>query len=282
MKNEPTTTTRLLALGLLVVFAGGACDAQDRATAPAAKKEATVAAATTEAIKASNTVTLRKMVGKEVTVHGRIGTTAKSRGGSNFLNFASSELSVVCFKENVTKFDAAPADTFKAKDVLLTGTLELYKGKLQIKLTDPAQIKIADAPEPEKLASIELKSLGGSTWISPAGLRYSGRDPAGLTRVEHIMRHSHDIPSREGPHGVFDANEEGEVFALIDEAWRITEKYKLRAVSEGDRSTYTVDMRRRIGFLGGSSGKGRGNPELKKVFIVFETGTKNIITAFPK
>ena len=118
-------------------------------------------------------------------------------------------------------------------------------------------------------------------WLSPAGLRYQGRDPAGLSRIEHIGRHMADIPTRDGPHGVFDGGRE-RAFAVIDEAWKLAHARRLRPVAEGERSSYTVDMGRRVGFLGGRTGAARKHPPLSRVFIVFETGTTNIITAFPK
>ena len=117
--------------------------------------------------------------------------------------------------------------------------------------------------------------------MSPAGLRYQGRDPQQLTRVEHIMRHVRDQPNRDGPHGVFDGGK-GIAFAVIDEAWALAQKKKLSPKREGDRSSYTIRMNRRVGYLGGTVGKAKGHPPLDRVFIVFETGTKNIITAFPR
>ena len=69
---------------------------------------------------------------------------------------------------------------------------------------------------------------------------------------------------------------------MIDEAWQLAQARKLRALNEGDRSTYLVRMNRRIGYLGGRTGKQRGHPPLNRAFIVFETDAKNIITAFPR
>ena len=68
----------------------------------------------------------------------------------------------------------------------------------------------------------------------------------------------------------------------IDEAWRLAHTRRLRPVAEGERSSYTVDRGRRIGFLGGRTGAAQKHPPLSRVFIVFETGTTNLITAFPK
>ena len=239
-------------------------------------------------IKATNVVQLREQVGKRVTVYGRIArTSTSSRSKHQFLNFYDDALSVICFSQDVGKFEAGgPAKLYKDKDVELTGTVELYRGKLQIKLQKPSQIRIADSrsqptEHPGDSESVELKKIGTDAWLSPAGLRYEGRDPDGRTRVEHVLRHARDIPNRDGPHGVFDGGPD-RVFEVIDEAWRRAQRDRIRPEVERDRSVYTIPMGRRIGFLGGQTGARNGHPPLSKVFLVIETRTKSVITAFPR
>lgn len=230
---------------------------------------------------ASNAALLREHLGQEVVVYGRVESTGKAASGHQFLNFAGRELSAFCPQEAVARFSSgAPADVFKGKDVEITGELSLYNGKLQIRLLKPEDIREV-APGAAGARTVELKEIARNVWLSPAGLRYQGRDPEGLNRVEHIARHLQDIPDREGSHGVFDGVQ-GVAFALIDEAWQLAQQRKLRPQVEGDRSSYLVHMNRRVGYLGGRVGKERGNPPLTRVFIVFETGTTNIITAFPR
>ncbi|QDU97075.1 OB-fold nucleic acid binding domain-containing protein [Lignipirellula cremea] len=261
--------------------------AQEQATAPAPATTPGQAAApgpaVASAVPANNVVELRKLVGREATVAGRIASTGSSSSGHQFLNFEGGVLSAFCPQPIVAKFsDGKPADLFKGEQVEITGPLSLFKGKLQIKIDSPQAIvlvKLEDKPVVAKQAT--LKEIGQGVWMSPAGLRYAGRDPAGLTRVDHIRRHMEDQPNRDGPHGVFDG-EEGVAWAVIDDAWRQAESSKLRPQVEGDRSTLLVSMNRRIGYLGGSLGKEKGHPALSRVFIVFETDTKNIITAFPR
>ena len=205
-------------------------------------------------IPAGNVAKLRENVGQEVTVQGRIGSTGRSKSGNQFLNFANSELTAVCFSEHVTKFrDGKPADVYRGKEVELTGKVELFRDEVQIRLTDPSQIRIVAAAEVPEPKGIELKQIGEETWLSPAGLRYHGRDPEGRTRVEHVCRHLADMPRREGSHGVFDGGR-SVALAVIDEAWQLARTRHLRPQREGDRSSYTVDMGRRIGFLGGRTG----------------------------
>ena len=118
----------------------------------------------------------------------------------------------------------------------------------------------------------------GRKQVSPAGLVYA------KSRIEHVMRHSHDIPDRQDSdrHGVFDADSEDDVFRLIDEAYKKI-KSNSRDVSKrpGDpraeyvKDAYTVDMKRRIGYLGGKRGKRSGNPPLTKIKLVVGRGTRS-------
>lgn len=257
-----------------------AVEATAPASTPAAKEGSSESE--TPRILARNVVALRQQVGKQATVYGLIDRTGKSKSGHQFLNFANSEFTATILSPDVGKFvDGAPVDLYANKQVEVTGKVELFKGKVQIRLQEPSQIRLFTPPAPAEIAPVALKELGNNVWLSPAGLRYAGLDPAGLTRVEHVERHCRDIPDRDGPHGVFDGGS-GVAFAVIDEAWQTAQENNLRAEREGDRSSYTVNLGRRIGYLGGSTGARRRHPPLEKVFIVFETGTKNVITAFPK
>lgn len=247
-----------------------------------------VGAETPPRVSAKDTLTLRTLVGRQVTVWGRVTTTGTSnRSGHHFLNFENREFSVICMASDLGNFTSGkPAERYKGQEIEITGVLERYRDTLQIRLREPTQIKIVESPaakpgERPAVQEIELKKLGPETWLSPAGLKYQGRDPDGRTRVDHVLRHARDIPDRDGSHGVFDGGPDA-VFGVIDEAWRNVEKTKLRPTIEGDRNLYTVPMGRRVGYLGGRAGASRGHPPLTRVFLVIETGTKNVITAFPR
>lgn len=171
----------------------------------------------TKRVKATSTLELRELVGQEVTVYGSIESTGKSSSGHQFLNFLGKQLSVFCGKDAVEKFkDGKPAELYANKDIEVTGSLSLFNGKLQLKLTSPENIRIleetAGRSPPKK---VELKQVGREAWLSPAGLRYQGHDPEGLNRVEHIERHTRDIPNRDGPHGVFDGGEKWHLLLLM-------------------------------------------------------------------
>ena len=240
----------------------------------------------TPAVSAQNIVELRKSIGKTVTVNGFVERASKSRSGNQFLNFRSSELSVICFASDVRRFtNGEPIKQFAKKQVQISGKLELYRNKLQIKLSNPSQIKIvgktSKTTTKAPASEFKLKKVGENSWISPAGLKYKGLDPAGLNRVEHVLRHAKDIPSRAGPHGVFDGDD-NQALATIDEAWTKIKQKRIKAKNEGRRSSYTVSMGRKIGYLGGQTGRRKRNPPLSRVFIVVNTGTSEVITAFPK
>ncbi len=239
-------------------------------------------------VSAGDVATLRTLVGRQVTVFGRVaGTAVSDSSGHQFLNFDNREFSVICFAEDLSKFTSGkPAELYKGQDVEISGVLERYRDKLQMRLREPAQIKLIKSskaepkPSPE-VSKVELKKIGQDTWLSPGGLRYQGRDPEGRTRVDHILRHARDIPDRDGSHGVYDGGPDA-VFGVIDEAWRNVEQKKIRPTIEGDRSLYTVPMGRRVGYLGGRAGASRNHPPLTRMFLVVQTGTKNVITAFPR
>lgn len=259
-------------------------------------------------VAANNAVKLRSATGKIAAVTGKVASTSVSKSGHHFIKFVSSNLTVVCFKENVKKFPAGgPAKLLKAKDVTVVGKVELYKGKPQIKLLSPDQIRKAPPKGDNKTPSLadvkvnggkkpsladvkvggkktpkfELKQVGKTTWLSPAGLKYKGRDSEGLTRVEHVLRHAADQPRRAGSHGVFDGGND-KALAVVDEAWRIAKKKKLKPKREAYTEAYTISMGRRVGYLGGQNGAKRGKPALKRVFIVVRNDTSEVITAFPK
>lgn len=262
---------RFLLLGIVLPIVPSIATAQPAKEAPAPPR-----------VRANDSRTLRASVGKTVTIYGKVSRTGKSSSGHNFLNFSGAEVTVACLKDDVAKFtDGAPADVYDGKTVEVTGKVELFKGKPQIKLTSPEQIKLVEVTDAGPVEPIELRKLDENHWLSPAGLHYRGKDPDGLTRLDHVLRHSKDDPERDGPHGVFEGGRDG-ALATIDAAWKLARERNTRPDTEGGRSAYTVFMGRDVGYLGGSVGARRNNPKLQRVLIVVERGTTNIVTAYPK
>ncbi|MDA0813746.1 MAG: OB-fold nucleic acid binding domain-containing protein [Verrucomicrobia bacterium] len=230
---------------------------------------------------------LRNNVGKEVIVQGRVATTSSSSSGHQFLNFPSGAIRVICFKDDLKNFaKGGPAALYEGKSIALTGVLTQHGKNLQIQLNEPKQISIAveksTQPVNNKREPFVLKEPSPGVFVTPAGLRYAGRDPEGRTRIEHVMRHAKDEPGRPGSHGVFEKGSQDEVLSLVDEAWKLSQAKGIKPAIEGNSLAYTVPMGRKIGYLGGKEGTRRRKPALTRVFLVVRSDTADVVTAFPK
>jgi hypothetical protein len=94
------------------------------------------------------------------------------------------------------------------------------------------------------------------------------------------MTHARDLPERPGSHGVFQVSTIRQVVALVDEAYQQAEqKIRTSKLVDRQRTVYTVDLGRSIGFVGGQGGRHRGNPPARHLRIVLEG--RNVITAYP-
>ena len=105
-----------------------------------------------------------------------------------------------------------------------------------------------------------LKSLGGESYQSPAGLLYVSRGSS-EHRLEHVARHLKDIPDLRGPHGVFDGDME-QILRWLDETYQRAESGKRGAkiLPQGNRTVYEANFDKQVGYVGGSVGKRDGNP----------------------
>ncbi len=124
-----------------------------------------------------------------------------------------------------------------------------------------------------------LRPLGNDRFISPAGLQYLPGSQEGH-RLAHLQRHTADQPNRPGSHGVFDGGMEA-VVRVLDEAY-LKAKQDAAGVTtqqDQDRTIYTVNMGKRIGYVGGREGNRRRKPMARRVRLVLE-GTR-VITAYP-
>ncbi len=103
---------------------------------------------------ATETEALKAKEGQRVVVHGETQDSGKSASGTNFVNFKGAEFFLVAFKSDLGRFpEGEPADLYDGKRLAVEGTVSVYQGKPQIKLTDPAQITVlapdAVFPPPE-------------------------------------------------------------------------------------------------------------------------------------
>jgi micrococcal nuclease len=90
-----------------------------------------------------------KHIGENVTICDKIyGGKFLSGAGLTLIDMGGAHpnevLTILIKGDDRKKFKDAPEDTFKGKAVCVTGTLVDYKGKPEIVITDPTQIKIAE------------------------------------------------------------------------------------------------------------------------------------------
>lgn len=185
----------------------------------------------------------------------------------------------VADKPKVVSAGSKPAKPEPPKPSSGTGTANNSKPTATPKTpaTTPPVAK-APAAQPEKPKLGVLKDIGRGTLESTAGLIY--RSERSEHRIDHVMQHSRDNATKP-VHGVFDGNRE-EILALIDEAYMIAQKRgppQVVTEDQGDRETITVNLNRKIGYMGGENGARRNHPPLKKIKLVLED--RDVITAYP-
>jgi DNA/RNA endonuclease YhcR with UshA esterase domain len=148
---------------LAVVLISGASFAQDEKPA----SQPTTSPAPTGVIPVTDSETISKNVGKELTVRGKVNDTLKRTvillmfEGVENRNFVA-----VVKKENVEAVNAVFDDGLdkaaKGKTVTITGPIEMYRGKPEIVISKPDQIKIepdgaAEEKKPEEKKPEEKK-----------------------------------------------------------------------------------------------------------------------------
>ena len=126
----------------------------------------------------------------------------------------------------------------------------------------------------------ELREIRKNVFESTAGLRYVPGS-ADNHRLRHVMQHAKDDTTKP-IHGVFEGDRD-QILAAIDEAYQKAKKggRDVHSEEQNDRLVFTVNLGRKIGYMGGSEGKRTGNPECRYVRIVLEDGNV-VISAYPK
>ena len=125
-----------------------------------------------------------------------------------------------------------------------------------------------------------LRRIAPDTFESPGtGLVY-GPDPNYGNRVNHVLRHTVDDPSRP-LHGVFDGDEH--VFDVVDDAYTTAQNQAPGAVRyppQGTRQTTISPFDDGVGYVGGQHGGAAGNPSSRHVQLVVNNGNE-VITSYP-
>lgn len=150
-------------------------------------------------------------------------------------------------------------------------------------LADSPTIKAADSGSARistaNAAKFKLTEIGKNKFKSPAGLVYT-MGPGGEHRIDHVLRHGNDMPNRP-VHSVFSGDRDT-ILMVIDEGFRLVQSQpqQVKTNRERNRTEYTIDMQRKIGFEGGQKGKRKGFPALKRLKLILQDKT-NVVTAYP-
>ncbi|MDE0862988.1 MAG: hypothetical protein OSA98_04315 [Rubripirellula sp.] len=144
--------------------------------------------------------------------------------------------------------------------------------------TSVSQTKGQKSTQTQHLRYGLLQEFAKDQFRSPAGLVYAPGSAEGH-RLEHLRRHTKDQSTRPGNHGVFDGDMPG-ALKTIDLAYtRAKQGQRTTKKMDRNRTVYTVDMGKRVGFVGGRDGGRRRNPMAKRVRLVLEGN--RVITAYP-
>lgn len=123
-----------------------------------------------------------------------------------------------------------------------------------------------------------LQEISRDRFMSPEGLLYTPGSAEGH-RLEHLRRHTADQPTRPGKHGVFDGGMEGALKSIEKAYQKAKAGQRTTKQVDGKRTIYTVDMGKRIGFVGGREGNQKRKPMARRLRMVLEGN--RVITAFP-
>lgn len=180
-------------------------------------------------------------------------------------------------KSDPSSRDTAESKTTTTKRGPLADRMSSSKSTATAK-TDTNNSSATDSESDSSLKYGLLREVGRERYISPAGLMYTPGSAEGH-RLEHLRRHTADQPGRPGKHGVFDGGMEG-ALKTIDKAYE-NAKIGKRTTQKTDkgRTIYTVDMGKRVGFVGGREGNQRRKPMARRVQLVLEGN--RVITAYP-
>lgn len=136
----------------------------------------------------------------------------------------------------------------------------------------------ADGASTSRLRYGILREVRPQYFESPQGLMYVPGSAEGH-RLEHLRRHTADQPKRPGKHGVFDGGMEG-ALRSIDLAYeQAQQNRRTRREIDRGRTIYTVQMSRRVGYVGGRDGNRNRRPTASRIKLVLEG--RNVITAYP-
>lgn len=148
---------RWFAVILVLALASAEAGAEEKPAEPPAAP----AAPAVEPVKLESTdaAGIKAAVGKPAVVRGKVGKTRAWEGGITFLNLEGG-FTVVCFKKNLPNFPEPPDKMCAGKMIEVSGKITEYKGKLQIEITKPEQVKVLDPEAGDTPANPEAPAGG--------------------------------------------------------------------------------------------------------------------------
>ena len=126
----------------------------------------------------------------------------------------------------------------------------------------------------------QLSKIGPDTFQSPAGLVYA-MGPKGEHRIQHVMRHCNDEPSRI-VHGVFNAKTRTQVLTVLDHAYVMIQSNSQKVhkqMADQGRIEYVIDFPKPVGFVGGKEGAKQGRPSTHRLKMILNDD--RVVTAYP-
>lgn len=145
--KAPMKSTCVLPMLALTLLMAGVRAEDKPADPPANPPVPAVPAEAPVRLESTDVAGLKAALGKPVVVRGKVGKTRAWEGGITFINLAGG-FTVVCFKKNLANFPEPPDKTCAGKTIEVSGKLTEHKGKLQIEISKPEQIKVLDEVEP--------------------------------------------------------------------------------------------------------------------------------------
>ena len=215
--------------------------------------------------------------------------TTREAGESNTAGSASSEGTSNSSEATASKIPASdkatvPASKEKTKSPRKPSSVTKMERTPPVQRRVPDDAEKSNPPPAAKEAAANsdlgrLKEVDDNVFESSAGLIYLPGSADGH-RLRHVMEHAKDDTSKE-IHGVYDGDRDA-ILAVIDEAFLKARQGgpDVRSEKQNGRRIYTVNLKRRIGQVGGQQGERQGNPDCRYLRLVLENDVE-VVTAYP-
>lgn len=182
--------------------------------------------------------------------------------------------------EVVTSGTAATSTELFASDRAPASDLGLSTDQSIVTATSSVDVAGEQTESVPRSDVFPLEEIRPDVFESPAGLLYLPGSADGH-RLQHIMKHAQDDVGKP-IHGVFEGDRDS-ILAMIDEAFlkSKTAGPDVRSSVQNRRFICTVNLRRRIGYVGGAEAQSRGRRQECRFLRIVLENDREIITAYP-